>query len=218
MTKVLVTATSKGGTGKTTISVSLAGYWQSQGKKVAILDTDPNEAMARWCTKGGVLTELPLRAQSDEHELIGTVSELMSDADIVILDTAGFGNQAMIYAVGMADLVLIPVMSDEASLIEAVKMRKVVESAAGLTRRPIAFRTVLNRVKRASVVRHTERQLEQLGLNPLTAKIRDRSVFQEASYHGTTPMELDPKSRAVMEIRQLARELEPLLAAEEKAA
>lgn len=211
MASVLVVATSKGGTGKTTIAASLAAYWRDNGKQVAMLDTDPNQAATRWIRRGASYGDVESQSTSDEHAIIGAVQDLSERADIVIVDTAGFGNQSMIYAVGIADLVLIPVMSDEASLFEASKMKKVIQSASALTRREIAFRTVLNRVKRATVVRHTERQLESLGLNPVDAKIGDRAVFQEASYHGASPQELAPNAAAAMEIRRLARELEPAL-------
>lgn len=211
MAGVLVVATSKGGTGKTTIAASLAAYWRDDGKRVAVLDTDPNQAATRWIRKGDSYKDVESQATADEHAIIGAVQELGERADLVIVDTAGFGNQSMIYAVGIADLVLIPVMADEASLFEATKMKKVIQSASALTRRQIDFRTVLNRVKRATVVRHTERQLEALGLHPVEARIGDRAIFQEASYHGASPQELAPKNNAAMEIRRLARELEPAL-------
>lgn len=211
MTKVLVVATSKGGTGKTTVAASLAGHWRGADKRVALYDTDPNLALTRWADKGDVLSQLAIRSNPDEHAVVETVGELTGDADLVIVDTAGFGNQAMIYAVGMADMVLIPVMTDEASLFEAIKMKKIIESARGLTRRDIPFATLLNRIKRAAVVRHTERQLESLELNPLRAMIHDRSIFQESSYHGATPAELDPRSRAALEVGAVARELEQVL-------
>lgn len=211
MAGVLVVATSKGGTGKTTIAASLAAYWRDDGKRVAVLDTDPNQAATRWIRKGDSYKDVESQATADEHAIIGAVQEMGERADLVIVDTAGFGNQSMIYAVGIADLVLIPVMADEASLFEATKMKKVIQSASALTRRQIDFRTVLNRVKRATVVRHTERQLEALGLNPVEARIGDRAIFQEASYHGASPQELAPKNNASMEIRRLARELEPAL-------
>lgn len=211
MASTLVVATSKGGTGKTTLAACLASYWRTSGRTVAVMDTDPNRAVSRWMSKGNSFQDVTLQATADEHEIIGMVNSLSDGADLVIVDTAGFGNQAMIYAVGIADLVLIPVMADEASLFEATKMKKVIESASGLTRREIAFRTVLNRVKRATVVRHTERQLEQLSLNPLTARIGDRAIFQEASYHGASPGDLDKRSKGWLEVRKLARELEPQL-------
>jgi chromosome partitioning protein len=214
MASILVIATSKGGTGKTTIGAALASYWRDQGKSVGVLDTDPNEAMARWARKSGGqgFQGIAVKANSNEHEIIEGVMGLGDDADVVIVDTAGFGNQAMVYAVGIADLVLVPVMPDEASLFEAAKMKQVIDSASKLTRREIQFHTVLNRVKRmTTVVRHTERNLEQLGLRPLTARIGDRVIFQEASYHGASPLSLAPKNRAALEIRNLAREIEPEL-------
>lgn len=213
MASILVVATSKGGTGKTTLGVSLAAYWRDNGRKIAILDTDPNQAMMRWASKGADgFRDIPVQACSDEHAIIENVGELGADKDLVIVDTAGFGNQAMIYAVGVADLVLVPVMADEASLLEAAKMKKVIDSASTLTRREITFRTVLNRVKRmTTVVRHTERNLEQLGLRPASTRVGDRVVFQEASYHGDSPLNLSPNSPAGVEIRKLARELEPNL-------
>jgi chromosome partitioning protein len=213
MASVLVIATSKGGTGKTTIGAALASYWRDQGKTVSVLDTDPNEAMSRWARKSGHgFSGISVQANSNEHEIIESVLGLGDDSDIVIVDTAGFGNQAMVYAVGIADMVLIPVMPDEASLFEAAKMKQVIDSASKLTRREIKFHTVLNRVKRMTmVVRHTERNLENLGLRPLTSRVGDRVIFQEASYHGASPLSLAPKNRAALEIRNLAREIEPVL-------
>lgn len=216
MASILVVATSKGGTGKTTIGAALASYWRDQGKAVAILDTDPNEAMARWARKSASgFNGISVEANANEHQIIESVYALAEAADVVVVDTAGFGNQAMVYAVGVADMVLIPVMPDEASLFEAAKMKQVISSASKLTRREIPFHSVLNRVKRmTTVVRHTERNLEQLGLNPLKSRIGDRVIFQEASYHGASPLSLAPKNRATLEIRNLAREIEPVLFAE----
>ena len=213
MANVLVVSTSKGGTGKTTLGVSLAAYWRDQGKTVYILDTDPNEAMTRWAGKSrNGFHGIEVRSCSNEHDIIENVQQLGADTDLVVVDTAGFGNQSMIYAVGIADLVLVPVMADEASLFEAAKMKRVIDSASALTRRAINFRTVLNRVKlMTTVVRHTERNLEQLGLRPTSTRIGDRVIFQEASYHGETPLSLMPGNRAALEIRNLARELEPEL-------
>ena len=45
----------------------------------------------------------------------------------------------------------------------------------------------------------------------MEARIGDRAIFQEASYHGASPQELAPKTNASLEIRRLARELEPAL-------
>jgi chromosome partitioning protein len=209
--KILVAATSKGGAGKSTTIACLALYWHGAGRKVALVDSDPNQTLTRWHGKGGALSRLALRTQLDEHAMIPTISELADEHDLVLVDCAGFGNQAMVFAIGAADIVVIPTMTDEANVFEAVRTRKVVESASRLTRRQIAVRTLLCRVKRAGIVDHTREELTKLGAAPLHAAMNDRVLFQEATFHGSSPTVLAPGSSAAADIEAVAREIESLL-------
>jgi chromosome partitioning protein len=209
--KALVVASTKGGVGKTTMIVCLAVHWLLRGRTVALLDVDPNQTLSRWHSKGMALSDATLRTTSDEIEIVGQMAELVEAHDIVLVDCPGFGNQSMVFAIGGADLVLIPAMADEASVFEALRVRKLVDSAAMLTKREISARTVLSRVKRAAIVDHTWNQLTELETRPLDSRLGDRTIFQEASYHGGSPIELAPKSPAAAEIEALAKEIEPLV-------
>ena len=209
--KVLVAATAKGGAGKSTTIACLAVYWHNAGRKVALLDADPNRTLTRWHSKGNVLSKMTLRTELDEDAIIPTIGELARGSDLVLVDCAGFGNQAMVFALGAADLVLIPSMTDEANVFEAARTCKIVESAAQLTRRAIPARTLLCRVKRSAVATHARAQLVALNTNPLTAQLTDRVLFQEATFHGASPTVLAPSSAAAAEVALLARELEWLL-------
>ena len=209
--KILVAATGKGGAGKSTTIACLASYWHKAGRRVALVDADANQTLTRWHAKGNVLSELTLRTQLDEHAIIPTVAELAGEHDIVLVDCAGFGNQAMVFAIGAADLVLIPVMTDEANVFEALRTRKIVQSASMLTRRTIPARTLLCRVKRSMIATHARNQLEQLQAEPLDTQIHDRVIFQEATFHGSSPNVLEPGGSAAEDIERLAREIEPLL-------
>jgi chromosome partitioning protein len=209
--RVLVAATAKGGAGKSTTIACLAIYWHKAGRSVALLDADPNRTLTRWHGKGNVLSEMTLRTEIDEHAIIPTIGELARSSDIVLVDCAGFGNQAMIFAIGAADLVLIPSMTDEANVFEAARTCKIVESASQLTRRTIPAHTFLCRVKRSAVATHAREQLAALKTNPLTAQLSDRVLFQEATFHGASPSVLAPSSTAAAEVALLAREVEWLL-------
>lgn len=209
--KILVAATGKGGAGKSTAIACLATYWHKAGRKVALVDADPNQTLTRWHGKGNVLAEMTLRTELDEHEIIPTIAGLARDHEIVLVDCAGFGNQAMVFAIGAADLVLIPAMTDEANVFEAVRTQKIVESASMLTRRTIPARTFLCRVKRTAIADHARAQLVALKTNPLAAQLNDRVLFQEATFHGSSPTALSPSSAAAEDVAQLATELERLL-------
>src|SRR6266849_3577827 len=183
--KVLVAATAKGGAGQSTTIACLAVYWHKVGRKVALLDADPNRTLTRWHGKGAVLSEMTLRTEIDEHAIISTI--------------------------GAADLVVIPAMTDEANVFEAARTFRIVESASQLTRRTIPAHTFLCRVKRSAVATHAREQLTALKTNPLTAQLSDRVLFQEATFHGASPTVLAPSSTAAAEVALLAREVEWLL-------
>jgi chromosome partitioning protein len=209
--KILVAATGKGGAGKSTTVACLASYWHAAGRKVALIDADANQTLTRWHSKGGKLSEITLRTQHDDHAIIPTAAELAAGHEIVLIDCAGFSNQAMVFAIGAADFVLIPVMTDEANVFEALRTRKIVQSASMLTKRTIPARTLLTRVKRSSIATHARNQLVQLQAEPLETQISDRVIFQEATFHGSSPTALEPGGAAAADIERLAREIEPLL-------
>jgi chromosome partitioning protein len=209
--KVLVAATAKGGAGKSTTIACLAVHWHKARRSVALLDADPNRTLTRWHAKGNVLSQMTLRTVLDEHAIIGAISELAEQHELVLVDCAGFGNQAMVFAIGAADLVLIPAMTDEANVFEAARTHKLVASAAQLTRRTIPARTFLCRVKRSAIATHAREQLVALKTDPLTAQLTDRVIFQEATFHGSSPTALAPSSTAAQEVALLATELEWLL-------
>ena len=112
MTKVITLATTKGGTGKTTLAVSLASYWNGKGIKVAALDADPNQNLQNWLAKGK-LQDIPFKADADENYLIDAIDELAQESDVVVVDMAGVGNQALVYAIGISSLVIIPARTSE---------------------------------------------------------------------------------------------------------
>lgn len=214
--RVVVAATGKGGAGKTTSVACLAVYWARRGKRVALIDADPNQTLARWHARGDVLCDIPLTAEYDADALLPAIETYAADCDVVVVDCAGFTSQSMLFAVGAADLVLIPAMTDEANLFEAARTQKLVRNASALTRRTIASRVLLCRVKRCAVTSHARRELQKLGLAVLTAQLNDRVAFQEASFFGTAPSVLQPKGAASVDIDKVGEELDALLWSHEK--
>ncbi len=209
--KVLVAASGKGGAGKSTTVACLAVAWLTRGKRVALVDVDPNLTLSRWHAKGRELSVATLRSERDENSITGTILELAETHDVVLVDCPGFNAQATVFAVGVADLVLIPSMTDEANVFEAKRTQRLVDSASQMSRRLIPSRALLTRVKRSQVAGHARQQLESLQVPPLTAQMNDRVIFQEASFFGTSPAAMEPESPAAQDIHALVLEVEALL-------
>jgi aminoglycoside phosphotransferase (APT) family kinase protein len=68
-----------------------------------------------------------------------------ADRDVVLIDTAGFGNTTAAFGAGTADYVLVPVMPDRASTVEAMRMARQVASFAKASRRDIPVAIVRSR-------------------------------------------------------------------------
>jgi chromosome partitioning protein len=61
--RVILVANPKGGSGKTTLSVNLAGYLASQGERVELLDMDRQKSATHWLAMRDAATRNRPRAR-----------------------------------------------------------------------------------------------------------------------------------------------------------
>lgn len=208
MTKVITLCTSKGGTSKTSIAASLLDYWNKKGFVVAGVDADPNCNLTRWLDKGN-LKNIPHVAQTDEGEIINTVEKISNERDLVIVDIAGFGNQSMVYAIGISSLVIIPSRPSEDDVLEALKTKQIVANVSLLTRREIPYFVVLTQVKAGTLVlEHTLKQFRAFDVPLFNTAIALRTIYQTSRFSGETPITAEPQGKAAKEIKALAKEIE----------
>jgi chromosome partitioning protein len=205
--KVLTVASTKGGAGKTTIVMALAGTLAAEGLRVAVVDADPNRAYASWAEAVYEGVPLAVRAEADEARLAVAIDELAPSSDLVLIDTAGFGNRAALLAIAAADAVLVPCTPSRADVEQAAKTLQLVEGAARAARRPIPARVVPSRLKIATAVsKHAVAELEAAALLRTAATVGDRVAFAEMTFSGRIPATGD----AAQEIAALIAELRDL--------
>ena len=184
---VICIANWKGGCGKSTLCMVLAVNLAGQGYKVSVIDSDPNQAFATWFR----MAESPPLACStciDHNEIVAKAYEEAEKYDVVLVDTAGFANQAAVFGIGAADLVLIPVMPDRNSVIEARKTARQVESVGQIARRAIPYRVILSRwTPRGLSERATIDDLAEAKLPSLRQVVPNLTAFQKATFSGELP-------------------------------
>lgn len=208
MTKIITLCTTKGGTSKTSLTASLLSYWHSKKKRVAAVDADPNCNLTRWLDKGS-LSDIPHVAETDEGEIIEAVENISGDRDLILVDVAGFGNQSMVYAIGISSFVIIPCRPSEDDVLEALKTKQVVANAAKLTRREIPYKVVLTQVKTGTlVIDHTLKQFQAFNVPLFDTEIASRTIYQTSRFSGETPITAEPQGKAAKEIKALAKEIE----------
>ena len=214
MASVITLATSKGGSGKTTLVAGLSTHWIQTGRKVGVIDADPNLNLSRWIQKDA-LKNVPLKSEPDESSIIDAIDSMAEEHEIVLVDIAGFGNQAMVYSIGVSDLVLIPSRPSEDDFLEAVKTKKLVDNASRITRREIPHSVVLTQARGGTnVLEHTRKQFIKQDISLCQTIVMSRTVYQTARYQGSTPVLSEPNSKAAKEIAALASELEAMVGIE----
>lgn len=201
---VLTLTSRKGGCGKTVLAMVIAAALADQAVDVALLDADPNGSAHRWVTT--IRTGVPIRAhaEADAERLAELLPTLAERHAVLVIDTAGFGNQAATVAAAAADLVLVPVAPGEADVTEAQRTVSYVGGLARSIRRAIPVRLVVNRSRRQTTLsRHVLAELDRLELPRLKTIISEAVAYGEMSFSGALP-ESGP---AVEEITALMAEL-----------
>jgi chromosome partitioning protein len=184
---IIAIATAKGGAGKTTLARLILARAALAGLKAAAVDADFNRTLADWVATVA-RHPITVRHELDETRIAPLVGELDNAHDVVVVDTAGAASQATLFAIGCADLVLVPVAPSSADVVEAIKTVNLIRSAAQMLRRDVPHRVVLTAVQPGTnVAEHIEREIAKAGLPVLATRLHRLVAFQEMSFTGVAP-------------------------------
>ena len=188
MGRIITVASGKGGTAKSSITMVLSGTLAALGYRVAVIDADPNACFFQWhkLYEGAPMT---CTAEIRHDEIVDHAQAQAADYDVVLIDTAGFGNTTAAFAAGTADYVLVPVMPDRASTVEAMRMVRLVASFSKASRRDIPVAIIRSRWNpRGLVERAVVFDLEASGAPVLERFFSDLSDFGKLTLSGKVPL------------------------------
>ena len=104
--KIIATINEKGGTGKSTIATNLATALHRQGKRVVLIDADPQGTATDWRAASPEGADLPPVVAVDRpQELEAALRGL--EADFVVIDTPARASQIAAAVVRVANIALI---------------------------------------------------------------------------------------------------------------
>lgn len=207
MTSSIITvATMKGGSGKSTLASCLAVHWHLNGRRSAIIDTDPQRTIARLAAREKLLGGVHIVEDATE-DAWKTAQRLVGTFDAVIIDTPGFRSQSTLDCLGVTDFVLVPVKPSPFDVDRMLDtLHVLINGVSG--RRPL-FCCVLTQTTRDSVIaKHIRAELVQAGFPVLKSEMTNRVVYAEAALWGATPSLMDSNSPAAHEIAAIADEVD----------
>ncbi|ODP36787.1 ParA family partition ATPase [Sphingomonas turrisvirgatae] len=202
----------KGGVGKTTLALHLAGAWSTRGRRVLVVDADPQASALDWADQRlreglpRLFGVLGLARETLHKEL----PDLARDTDHLIIDgpprVAGIARSALL----AADLVLIPAQPSPFDGWASSEMLRLLDEAR-IFRPELRARMLLNRcAARTVIARETAEALADQDPPMLASRVGQRVAFADAARTGRLASESDTGQMATRDIEALADELDGL--------
>lgn len=203
----------KGGAGKTTLSINLAAAYSLKGKKVLLIDADPQDSALDWAAKRekeSLFTVVGMSKPIIHKE----VNAFKSDYNIIIIDGPPRVYDVARSAIVASDMVIIPVTPSPYDIWAADDIVTQIEEVSGTmsSYKNIKSAFVLNRViKNTAIGRDAKEALEKFNIPVLNTMIMQRVVYPESAAAGLSIFDIKSTESSIkegcVEISQLAEEI-----------
>ena len=195
MATVICLASSKGGCGKSTLSVVLAGVYAASEYRVLIIDADAQQRLADVWFDADRLPSTITMEKASHANLGDKISKARANYDVIIVDVEGSASLTLAQGVFNADCVLIPAnksMPDFRDAMGVVALVQQYNAAGGANR---AYGIVWNRVPPAIKSRemdNTAKYAIDAGV-PILFEVCERDAYRAMFSYSTVLTKLDKK-------------------------
>jgi chromosome partitioning protein len=201
--KIIAVANQKGGSGKTTVSMQLAGAIARRGNKVLVVDADPQGTATRWAASAEDEHPFPASVvglSAASAKVHREVKKFIDDYNYIIIDCPPAADSPVPQsALLIADLVLVPLIPSPLDMWAAVGIRQVIANVSDLNE-GLKSRLVLNQCQpNTTLTQETLEVLPEFGIELANAQLRHRQVYRQSAVFGQTVHDFGGKASAAIE-------------------
>jgi len=202
---ILSIISQKGGSGKTTIALNIAGCVAAKKQRVLLVDADD---------QGSALAWLEMRETEPEFAVIGMptgslhrdLPKIASDYDLTIIDCPPRLQKIARSAITASTGVLIPVAPSPLDIWAAEEIVNLVQEVQEF--QSVKAAMLMNRkIVGTALSKEVQKGLGAFGLPVLKAALSQRVAFAEAMISGQTVQDYQRNSKAAKEAEKLTKEV-----------
>jgi len=199
----------KGGVGKTTLVTNLGRAFQRRGRKVLLVDSDPQGSLRDWLAMAGENHDFPPMIAMDKPAMMKDLKSVAGQYDLVLVDGCPKSMQMMAATITVADLIVIPVQPSgfdlwaANSVVEMVKQRQEVTDG-----KPKAAFVLTRKISNTKLAVEAETALADLALPILKSGTTQKIAYAVAASNGKSVFDTESAAAAVKEIEAIATEIE----------
>lgn len=193
----------KGGTGKTTLALSLSVAGSIAGLRTFIADLDPQASACEWADRRQA--DAPIVMDAQYARLAGTLKKAeQGGVNLSIIDTPARSSEAALAAAKLSDLIIVPCrpqffdIRTIQSTAEIIKLAGNKPAIAILNMVPTQWSETT--ASETSRLARTINEVRAQGIEILPFYIRQRAIFGDSIALGSTPLEQEPDGKAAQEI------------------
>jgi chromosome partitioning protein len=214
--KIIAVVNQKGGAGKTTVSMQLAGTLGRRGNKVLVIDADPQATATRWASSAS--DEQPFPASVSGLSAAGgkvhrEAQKFVNDYAYIVIDCPPAADSPVPQsALLVADIALVPVIPSPLDLWASVGIGKVIENILDINE-ALRPRILVNQCQlNTSLAKEALDVLPQFGIDMARSRLHHRTAYRQSAVYGGTVHDLGNKAaQAIREVDALADEVLEIL-------
>ncbi|RUM96722.1 ParA family protein [Pseudaminobacter arsenicus] len=226
MTVVIAAINGKGGAGKTTALMNIAGEYALRGDSVAMIDMDARNNLMKWWTDSQEKDSQPEGIEVYSHKTARGLERWMGDNartfDYVLIDTPGEDTSIVDPVIAAADLVISPIQPSKREVLGAIDSFETVVRVNDALGRECRHGVLRTRI--TVTVRHTElyRKIrpiieDKVGTYLFRTEVFERNVYKDI-HNGIGTLQMQEVTEAIAKARRetqaLVQEVDALLTGE----
>ena len=211
--KIITIANQKGGCGKTTLTMQLAGALGKRGQSVLVIDADPQGTAVRWAASAPDEHPFPARVVSLSAaggKVHREAKKFIADYAYLLIDCPpAIDSPVPQSALLISDLALVPIIPSPADLWAATGIQKLIDLVMPVNEE-LQTRLVANMVQATSLSRDALEAMERFGIPQLRASLGLRTAYRQSAVFGGVVQ--DQPKEAKVAIKEIDALLDEVLA------